>query len=108
MDGVPIDFIEALNAAADTPDLAIILTADPQVTAGRISRRGAHSRFEAGLTTSRTEAELYADTTRRLTGRGYPILAIDTTKQTTGQVSDMIIRRIVRLAATPAGASDTA
>jgi dTMP kinase len=108
MDGVPIDFIEALNAAADTPDLAVILTADPQVTAGRISRRGAHSRFEAGLTTSRTEAELYADTTRRLTERGYPILAIDTTNHTTGQVSDMIIRRIVRLAATPTGASDTA
>lgn len=32
IDAVPIEFIEALNAAADVPDLAVILTAHPAVT----------------------------------------------------------------------------
>ncbi|WP_238598400.1 dTMP kinase [Saccharothrix sp. ALI-22-I] len=108
MDGVPIAFIEAINTAAETPDLAVILTADPEVTARRIDRRGAHSRFEAGVTTSQAEAELYTDTTRRLTERGYPILAIDTAKNTTSQVNDLIIRRVVQLAATPTDESPTA
>jgi len=39
MDGVPVEFAEALNAEADVPDLTVILTADPQVTAARIARR---------------------------------------------------------------------
>ncbi|MFC6094913.1 dTMP kinase [Saccharothrix lopnurensis] len=107
MDGVPVDFIEALNAAADIPDLAVILTADPEVTARRIHERGAHSRFEAGITTSRTEAELYADTTHRLTRHGYPILTIDTTKSATEQVIRMIAKRIAQLTAGPPGESHT-
>lgn len=108
MDGVPIDFIEALNSAAVIPDLAVILTVDPEVTARRIHERGAHSRFEAGITTSRTEAELYADTTHRLTRSNYPILAIDTTKSAIEQVVDMIAQRIAQLAAAPPGQSHTA
>jgi len=108
MDGVPIDFIEALNAATDIPDLAVILTADPEVTARRIHERGAHSRFEAGITTSRTEAELYADTAHRLTRLNYPILAIDTTKSTTEQVVSTITQRIAQLAAGPPGEPRTA
>jgi dTMP kinase len=51
-DAVPIEFIEALNAAADVPDLAVILTAHPAVNIRRIERRGAHSRFEAGIATA--------------------------------------------------------
>lgn len=108
MDGVPIDFIEALNSAADIPDLAVILTVDPEVTARRIHERGAHSRFEAGIATSRTEAELYADATHRLTRRDYPILAIDTTKSAIEQVVDMIAQRIAQLAASPPDESHTA
>lgn len=108
MDGVPIDFIEALNSAADIPDLAVILTVDPEVTAGRIHERGAHSRFEAGIATSRTEAELYADTTHRLTRRDYRILATDTTKSAIEQVVDMIAQRIAQLAASPPDESHTA
>lgn len=82
MDGVLVEFIEAINAAADVPDLAVVLTADPTVTAHRIGQRGAHNRFEAGITTSRTEADLYRDTTARLAERGYPLLTVDTTDTT--------------------------
>lgn len=108
MDGVPIDFIEALNAAAHIPDLAVILTADPEVAARRIHERGAHSRFEGGITTSRAEAELYADTIHRLIRLNYPILTINTTKSTTEQVAGMIAQRITQLAAGPPDESHTA
>jgi dTMP kinase len=108
MDAVPIEYIEALNAAADTPGLAVILTADPAVTAHRIGRRGAHSRFETGLATSRTEADLYRDTTRRLTDQGWPLLVIDTTHTPVTQVTTEIADRITQLAGLPHTDSATA
>lgn len=108
MDHVPIEFIEALNTAADTPDLAIILTADPAVTAHRIGRRGSHSRFETGITTSRAEAALYHDTTHRLAGREWPLLTIDTTHTPVEQVTTMIAERIAYLAGLPHANSATA
>lgn len=43
LDGVPSSFIQALNADADQPDLAIILTADPVVTTERIAHRAART-----------------------------------------------------------------
>ncbi|WP_433270785.1 dTMP kinase [Actinosynnema sp. CS-041913] len=100
MDGVPLHFIETLNAAADTPGLAVILTADPTTTADRIAHRGTRHRFETGVTTSRTESDLYEDTIRRLTERGYPILAIDTTTTASDQVAAMIAQRVNQLATT--------
>lgn len=108
MDAVPIEFIEALNAAADTPDLAIILTADPTVTANRIGRRGAHSRFETGIASSRTEADLYHDTTRRLADRGWPLHTIDTTHTPVQQVTAAIAGQIARLTGLPDADSATA
>jgi dTMP kinase len=44
-DGVPLGFIRALNAEADRPDLAVLLTADPDLLEGRLLERGGHSRF---------------------------------------------------------------
>jgi dTMP kinase len=101
------DFIEALNAAADTPDLAVILTADPAVTAHRIGRRGAHSRFETGPVTSRAEADLYRDTTARLADHGWPLLTIDTTRTPVEQVTAVIAGRIAQLTGLPHADSAT-
>lgn len=108
MDAVPIEFIAALNAPADIPDVAVILTAHPAVTAQRIGQRGAHSRFEAGLATSRAEADLYRDTTIRLTELGWPLLTIDTTATPIEQVTAQIEERIIELAGLPKGDSATA
>jgi dTMP kinase len=98
MDGVPLPVIEALNADADRPDLAVILTADPEITAARITRRGAHTRFEAGIDTSRTEVDLYSDTIRRLTTLGYSLLVVDTSRTTPEQVTARIGARIATIA----------
>lgn len=46
MDGVSLEFIDAINDGADVPDLAVILTAAPEVAADRIYRRGSYGRFE--------------------------------------------------------------
>jgi dTMP kinase len=101
IDGVPIEFLEAINSAADLPDLAIILTADPAVTASRIARRGAHSRFETGISASRAEAELYREATARLADRDVPVLTVDTTVTATAQLVTLLGGRIAQLAGVP-------
>lgn len=96
MDGVPIEFIEAINAAADIPDLAVVLAADPEVTAARINERGTRTRFENGVDSSRTEALLYTDAINRLARRGYPFVTLDTTDRTPDAVADVIAEGIAR------------
>jgi dTMP kinase len=98
MDGVPLSFIEALNADADRPNIAVILTVDPEIAAARIARRGAHTRFEAGIDNSRTEADLYRDTVERLAALGYPLLTIDTSEVQPEHVAAHIGTRIASLA----------
>ena len=108
IDGVPIEFIEAINAHADTPDLAVVLTADPLVTADRITHRGPHNRFESGPDSSRVEADLCADTVARLAKRGYPLMTIDTGRVPSEVVVHMIVERIAHLAGVPRTTSSRA
>lgn len=98
MDGVEVEFIEELNADAERPDLAVILTADPETTAARIAARGAHSRFENGLDTSRREAELYGEVTKRLGTAGYQLLSVDTTDKSPQRVAEHLGEHVTRLA----------
>lgn len=74
----------------------------------RIERRGAHNRFEAGIATSRAEADFYRETTARLTEHGWPLLTIDTTRTPIEQVTAQIAGRIARLAGLPQDDSATA
>ncbi|MEV5301174.1 dTMP kinase [Amycolatopsis methanolica] len=101
MDDVPPAFIHALNAAADRPDLTIILTADPAVATARIRRRGAHSRFHTDITSSRTEAALYRDAITYLTAQGQTLLTLDTTHTPTDQLVQIITRKLTPLARLP-------
>jgi dTMP kinase len=108
MDGVPADFIAALNDAADRPDLAVVLMTDPLIATRRIATRGAHSRFEAGLHTSHAETYLYQDAVRRLTERGFDHLVIDTSSTPVSEVTARIAGRIIGLAGLPPSGSGTA
>jgi dTMP kinase len=99
MDGVPLAFIAALNSPTDLPDLAVILTADPEIAAARIGRRGAHSRFETGAESSQAEVELYRDAAERLTALGYPLLTINTSTVSAEQVAAEVGGRIAALMA---------
>ncbi|GAB3494105.1 dTMP kinase [Amycolatopsis cihanbeyliensis] len=97
MDGVPLPFVEAINAAADRPDLAVILQAPPAVTAARVAARGAHNRFHTGECTSRQENDLYEDTATRLAAGGYPVLAVQTGDRSPTGVADYLTARIADL-----------
>lgn len=76
-DGVPLTFIRALNAEADRPHLAVLLTADPDLLERRLRVRGGHSRFEHDGS-SHAEARLYAELADVLQEDGFPPLVIDT------------------------------
>jgi dTMP kinase len=97
LDGVPIEDIEVLNAAADRPDLAVILTAQATVIAARINARGTRHRFERGLSTSTQEVELYVDAALRLAESGYPLLTLDTTNAPVATIAEQIAARIAEL-----------
>lgn len=108
MDGVPLDFIEAVNAPADVPDLSVILTVDPTVAAKRIDRRGTRHRFETGAESAARESELYAEATRTLTALGYSLLVLDSTRLDPWEVAERIATRIADLAAPPTTTAATA
>ncbi|MCP3801875.1 dTMP kinase [Allokutzneria sp. A3M-2-11 16] len=97
MDGVPLAFIEAVNALVDPPDLAVILTANPKITSKRIAKRGAHSRFESGLHTSTTEERLYRETVEHLDKYGYPFVVLDSTHAKPDVIATTIVARIEQL-----------
>ncbi|MFJ8816257.1 dTMP kinase [Amycolatopsis thermoflava] len=101
MDDVPPAIIHTLNAAADRPDLTIILTADPAVAAARVRRRGAHSRFHTDITSSRTEATLYRDAATYLKTQGQAVLTLDTTHTSTDKLVEVITRKLTPLARLP-------
>jgi dTMP kinase len=101
MDGVPLDFIEHLNAVADIPDLAVILTAEPAETTARIDRRGTRHRFETGPVSAQLEADLYDHATQRLAVNGYPLLTIDTTHTPAPVIAERIAEQITRRTGLP-------
>lgn len=94
MDGVPLPFIESLNGHADRPDLAVMLLTDAAEAAARVAARGAHDRFQAGISTSRIEARMYREAASYLAGRGVPVLTIDTTHRDPRGVVEQVAERI--------------
>ncbi len=108
MDGVPLPFVEAINSAADVPDLAVILQAPPDVTAARVAARGAHDRFHTGEDSSRRESELYEKAAERLARWRYPVLAVDTAGASPTKVATYLTDRIAELVEGPAAEVATA
>ncbi|MCG8915722.1 dTMP kinase [Actinokineospora sp. PR83] len=100
MDGVPLDFLVGLNAHADLPDLAVLLTVEPSVAVERVAVRGAHTRFHQGIASAEQEVAFYEEAATWLTSRGVPLLTVDTTDAAESEVAAHIGARITRLAAT--------
>ena len=94
MDGVPWAFIESLNGHIDRPDLAITLVADPTQAAARVTARGPHDRFQAGIATSATEARMHREAASYLQTQGVPVLTIDTTRRDPCGVVRQVAERI--------------
>ncbi len=79
IDGVATETVWSLNRSVDRPDLSVILTAEPEVIARRLERRGAHSRYERLPKSSRTEHALFAEAATFLTAAGFRTLVLDAT-----------------------------
>ncbi|MCC9311148.1 dTMP kinase [Kitasatospora sp. RB6PN24] len=94
LDGVPLEFIVNLNAAADLPHLAVILTADPAVVAARIASRGAHHRFERDTAVPAREVALYEQATVVLRELHVPVMAIDVGHATPTEAARQVVESL--------------
>jgi dTMP kinase len=70
-------FLWQLNEEAEQPDLAVILEADPDVIAQRLSERGPHNRFQDAEDSSHAEVRFYRDATDQLIHAGFEVLRVD-------------------------------
>lgn len=94
LDGVALDFLQAINALADPPDLAVILTADPALIVQRLRRRGRHNRYQHQADISARESVLYLDAARVMSSAGVPVLRLETSFHLPDMLAAMIHTRI--------------
>lgn len=90
LDGVPLEFLLALNADILMPDLAVILTASPGLIAERIARRGARHRFHLDPTMPSREVDLYAETAPTLMAMNVKVLVLDSSQATPTDIAARI------------------
>ncbi|WP_269087556.1 dTMP kinase [Mycobacteroides abscessus] len=94
LDGVPPDYIDQLNAPAPQPDVAIVLTADPNTAWDRLQRRGRRGRFESTLDQLHAQHSAYQQTACSLHARGWNIHCVDSTNTPAAAVADHILTLI--------------
>jgi dTMP kinase len=101
-DGIDPAFLWQINAAADRPDLAVILEADAEVIAERLHDRGAHNRFQLSPGSSHAEVHFYRQATERLIQAGFDVLRVDCNQRAPEQVAGVIRDRLTSFFASPA------
>ncbi|MGW0824582.1 dTMP kinase [Streptomyces sp. NPDC002845] len=94
LDGVPLDFLLDTNRHAVMPDLAVILTAFPDLIAERLAERGATHRFHLDPSAPSREVDLYGDAAAHLTNWGVRVLLLDTSRATPSEVASRIADEI--------------
>ncbi|MCX9192964.1 dTMP kinase [Carbonactinospora thermoautotrophica] len=97
LDGLDIDTILRINEGVTPPDLAIILTAHPDVIQARLRARGSHSRFEDDPATTWHEVRLYHETADLLRNNGITVEVVDSSSLTPAQIADAMFHPIVAL-----------
>jgi dTMP kinase len=98
LDGVPEAYIEELNAPAPQPDLAVLLTADPDTAWARVSQRGSHGRSEESPQQSAAEHAAYQRIGARLQARGWNVATLDTASAGPAEVAEAVVSLINGLA----------
>jgi dTMP kinase len=101
-DDVDPAFLWQLNSDADRPDLAVILQADPEVIAERLSDRGPHNRFQLIPDSSHSEVLFYGQATERLAQAGFDVFTVDCNHRQPEQVAACIRDRLLSFFALPA------
>ncbi|MFE7112147.1 dTMP kinase [Streptomyces sp. NPDC057575] len=90
LDGVPLPFLLGLASDVLMPDLAVILTADPELIAERIGARGPHNRFHRDPTAPSREVLLYEETAQTLKAANVKVLVVNTGEATPTEVAGTI------------------
>jgi dTMP kinase len=97
MDGVDLDFVWQLNRHAPSPDLTVILLAEPAELARRLGDRGTHSRFERQADSAAIQSRLYREAVDWLAASGSRVLTIDSTATPPEQVARTILASVLAL-----------
>lgn len=96
LDGVPADFLWTLAAAADRPDLTVILTGDPVRSRERAAQRGLYSRFHrGGPEAGAAEAHAYRAVAAELEAAGYAVMMQDIGVQTGEEVAAVLAASVL-------------
>jgi dTMP kinase len=77
-DRIDLAFLAGINANADPPDLAVILTADSGTIARRLAARGVQNRYQGSPAQAAAETAHYGDAAAHLENLGASVLRIDT------------------------------
>ncbi|MFJ6770152.1 dTMP kinase [Kitasatospora sp. NPDC091257] len=93
-DGVDTDFLLTVNEGADVPDLAVLLTADPDTVQRRLAHRGTRHRFELDAAATARELRLYQEAVPVLERLGYRLHTVDTTHLTPEQTAQAILEAV--------------
>jgi len=96
-DGVDLSFLIGVNQAADVPDLAVILVADPSVIAQRVAARGIRNRYQGDALHAAAEIGFYAEAADYLTVTGATVLRIDTTDAAPEAIAATIADKIRKI-----------
>ena len=102
LDGVPLEFVQAINAGITLPDLAVILTAPAATIATRLTARGSHHRFEDDLDNVQVELNLYEQAIPILESLSVPVLHLDTNAATPEEAANAIAHAAGLVSATVA------
>lgn len=97
LDGLTSRTIWDLNAGLPVPDLAVVLTAAPDVITARLTGRGGHSRFEQQPGASHDEVRLYHRAVAELADAGWPLLPLDATTSAPDTIARTIASQIANL-----------
>ena len=98
-DGLDLPFLWQLNERADKPDLAVILSANPEVISQRLDERGPHNRFQLTPDSSKAEVGFYFEATERLIRAGYTVLVVDVNDKPPERAAALICERLMNLLA---------
>lgn len=96
-DGIDPAFLWQLNAEADRPDLAVILDADPEIIAQRLTDRGSGNRFHLTPNSSHAEVRFYQHASHQLRHAGFTVLHVDCNQHAAHQVAGHILTHLPTL-----------
>ncbi|WP_433329905.1 dTMP kinase [Spirillospora sp. CA-294931] len=107
LDGVDPAFVQALNAHADAPGLAVVLTCEPAELARRLTARGSHGRFEDDPDFPAREHARYRDLNPALIGDATETLHLDSTRTDTESLANTVVTAVHALRSVPGTAKQT-